>query len=171
MLDHRSTNDLAASPYETGRVVTLPVLRQGLVLGDVRIEWELPAGFLEPVVWNYRGLRRRKWFATQCWIVYRYGEYSLRIPPRFEFDGPSTPRITWWRPSYAPMEAQVWSALPHDYICERPEVLPRGIGDAIFAHLSEQVAAAELMARRDAWRQSTAVRWYSRAKEVFGISA
>ena len=134
------------------------------VFGDVRIEFALPRGITNPIAVNDEEFDGSKYFVTQSEIVYRYGQHALAIPARYPFDGASIPRRLWGLKGYSPLEIHIWAALPHDYICEHPEVLPRGIGDAIFDHILGQLASERKLARRQALEMYWAVRLYTRLK-------
>ena len=133
--------------------------------GDVAIEFSLPAGIVNPIAVNDEALNGSDFFVTQCEIVYRYGAHSLPIPRRFIFDGASIPRRLWGLKGFSPLEVHLWAALPHDFICEHPEVLPRGIGDAIFGHILDQIAREKKLASKQALEMFWAVRLYTRLKE------
>jgi len=148
--------------------------------GDVPVSYWLPCGLAEPIGWNSRGLERRKWFLTLTWLSYEYDPpdrptdvepYRLWIPPGYEFDGASIPRKLWGREGFAPVEAHMWAALPHDYVCDHPEILPRYAGDAIFGHVLDQLALENQLEVRHAIEFHGAVSVYSRLKHFFGISA
>lgn len=148
--------------------------------GDVRVLFALPRGIVEPIAWNSRGLATRKWFLTLTELVYEYDHpnrpadvepYRLRIPAGYAFDGASIPRKLWGREGFAPVEVHMWAALPHDYVCDHPEILPRYAGDAIFGHVLDQLAIENQLEVRQAIEFHSAVSVYSRLKQFFGISA
>ena len=72
------------------------------------------------------------------------------------------PRKLWFR--YSPIDDTVWIALPHDWICKHPDVLPRAIGDAIFEHLAGELAKAKRIDAQKAFEMAVAVRWFTRLK-------
>jgi len=166
----------AANPFA---VDPLPVLRReserlfagcDLVLhtrafGDVRVHFYLPVGIQNPFALNDEALHTPKKLVTQTWVLYVYGAFALPIPPRRQSDGGSIPGIAQWLFGYDPLDDDVWAYWPHDEICEHPEVLPRGIGDAILGHLLEAIAAEKKKRRRDALRKFWAVRLYTRLLE------
>lgn len=148
--------------------------------GDVLVSFVLPRGVADPIVWNRAGVARGKWFRTITWICYEYDPpnrpahiepYRLWIPPNFEFDGASIPRKLWGREGFAPVEISIVAALPHDYVCEHPEILPRYAGDAIFGHVLDQLAIENQLEVRQAIEFHSAVSVYSRLKQYFGMSA
>ncbi|MGD9634491.1 MAG: DUF1353 domain-containing protein [Pirellulales bacterium] len=159
---------------------TLPELFPGCELlghewkfGDVALRFVLPRGLEDPIAWNLRGVGRGKWFRTLTWHCYEYAPpnrppelepYRLWIPPAYEFDGASTPRKLWSRKQFAPVEISIVAALPHDYVCDHPEVLPRYAGDAIFGHILDQLAIEHQLEVREAIEFHSAVSIYSRIK-------
>jgi hypothetical protein len=122
--------------------------------GDVFVEWHLPERpecFASPILLDVDRLNGKTWAITQCAIGYGYGDYVLWIPAGFQFDGASVPLWLWWIPGMSPLGRHVWAALPHDWICEHPEVLPRVVGDAIFGHVLWQLYKTNEAERRGGW--------------------
>lgn len=166
-----ATNPFASDP--------LPVLRREaeasfpgcpLVLhtrafGAVRVHFYLPVGIQNPFALNDEALHTPRKLVTQTWVVYVYGPFVLAIPPRRTSDGGSIPRLAQWLFGYDPFDDDVWAYWPHDEICEHPELLPRGIGDAILGHLLETIAQQQRLRRRDAVQKYWAVRLYTRFLE------
>lgn len=124
-----------------------------LVFGPVVIEWDERYKF--PIAVN---LERVGYFTTQCAVTYRYGvgEYYLRIPEDFTFDGASIPWLIRIVPGFAKLDWHLLAALPHDYICDNQELLPRSVGDGIF--VSVLIALADN--RMDASKKMTKIQGY-----------
>jgi hypothetical protein len=176
MLDHRSTADL----YRKSRrifprselVLHVRVFGHeseavtGLTGQTVRVYFWLPTGIVNPIALNDAALSTAKKIVTQTWLRYQYGPYHLDVPPRYSSDGGSIPWLARWIFGYEPFDDDVWAYLPHDLICEHPEILPRGIGDAILGHVLEEIAARKKARRRDALRKFWAVRLYTRLLQL-----
>lgn len=137
--------------------IETPIIRAG---GLAVTSWLPEIGGIEPIGLNRQINGGAKPFVTQCCVEYRYGSHSIIIPPRFAFDGASIPRMVWWIKGFSPLDRSVWAALPHDWICEHPQELPRNVGDMIFLDVLRAVGVPE-------WRASlmyAGVRGYSRLK-------
>lgn len=168
--DARDFNPHAEHLPELERVSALLFPACDLVLhartfGDAKVYFQLPVGIQHPFALNDAALSTRKKAITQTWVLYVLGDYVLAVPPRFASDGGSIP---WWAQlvwGYDPYDDDLWGYFLHDYICEHPELLPRGIGDAILGHLLEAIAAEKKQRRSDAIKQYAAVRAYTRALE------
>jgi len=103
------------------------------MLERLAVPIEVTSELARPVADNIGGAKP---YVTQCDVQFRYGQFELVVPADFEFDGASVPRWLWWINGLASSDDDTkLAALAHDYICEHPEVLPRVIGDAIFATL------------------------------------
>lgn len=93
---------------------------------------EIRATLDEPIALNFLGDATKR-YITLCAIHYRWGDHELVVPARFEFDGPTIPRWCWSIAGLSPADIEtVFASCIHDLICERPWVLPRIVGDAIF---------------------------------------
>lgn len=109
-----------------------------LVFGPVIIEWD--ARYKFPIVAD---LGKTGYFLTQTPVTYRYGlgKYPLTIPEDYSFDGASIPWLIRIVPGLAKFDWHLLAALPHDFVCDHPELLPRSVGDGIF--VSVLIALAE----------------------------
>jgi hypothetical protein len=109
-----------------------------LVFGPVVIEWEGRWRF--PIALDHTQPGR---FVTQTQIIYRYGdgEYYLRIPDNYSFDGASIPWLIRIVPGFAKLDWHLLAALPHDFGCDNPNKIPRAVADGIF--VSVLIALAE----------------------------
>jgi hypothetical protein len=109
-----------------------------LRFGAVVIEWDSAHAF--PIALDHE---RPGCFVTQCVVTYRYGTGDFRMPiaKGFRFDGASVPWFVRMIPGLAKLDWHLLATLPHDWVCEHPELLPRPVGDAIF--LSVLLAIAE----------------------------
>ena len=126
-----------------------------LVLGAVRIEWD--AAVADPIVAD---LARPGWFRTACVIRYWYGTFPhpFEIPAGFSFDGASIPWFA--RLLFAKYDWHLLAALPHDYVCDHPELLPRPIGDGIFISVLLALADSCANGQRRWWKQVEAWAMY-----------
>jgi hypothetical protein len=79
----------------------------------------------------------------QTEIRYRYGkgDYYLPIPADYGFDGASIPWLVRIVPGFQKLDWHLLAALPHDYVIDHPELLPRSVADGIFVEVL--VALAE----------------------------
>lgn len=109
-----------------------------LIFGPVIVEWD--ASYLFPIVIDLSKTNR---FVVQCEVRYRYGkgDYYLPIPAGYEFDGASIPWLIRIVPGFAKLDWHLLAALPHDYVIDHPQLLPRSVADGIF--VSVLVALAE----------------------------
>ena len=124
-----------------------------LVFGPVVIEWS--ARYKFPIAVN---LERVGYFTTQCEVTYRYGDgdYFLKIKEDYTFDGATIPWLIRIVPGFAKLDWHLLAALPHDYVCDNPSLLPRSVGDGIF--VSVLIALAEN--RMDASKRMTKFQGY-----------
>jgi hypothetical protein len=131
----------------------MPDKPKQLIFGPVIVEWDPP--YLFPILID---LSKHNWFVTQCEIRYRYGkgDYFLPIRAGYGFDGASIPWLIRIVPGFAKLDWHLIAALPHDYVIDHPELLPRSVADGIF--VSVLVALAEN--RKDANRFITKVQGY-----------
>ncbi len=107
-----------------------PVARQ-IMLGRVAIDWdELPDGV--EVIGVKRDELEAKCYITQSRVVFSRGKHRIEIPKGYAFDGASVPHIFWGFRGFSPIGRHLWAALCHDWICDNPDELFPGIGDAIF---------------------------------------
>jgi hypothetical protein len=109
-----------------------------LVFGPVIVEWDSAYKF--PIVVDLETPGR---FITLCEIRYRYGtgDYCLPIKEDYSFDGASIPWLIRIVPGFARLDWHLLAALPHDYVIDHPQLLPRSIADGIFVEVL--VALAE----------------------------
>jgi hypothetical protein len=109
-----------------------------LVFGPVVIEWDAMYRF--PIAVDHE---KPGWFVTQCEIRYRYGkgDYFLKIRENYSSDGASIPWIIRIVPGFAKLDWHLLAALPHDFIIDNPDLLPRSVADGIF--ISVLIALAE----------------------------
>lgn len=118
-----------------------------LRLGEITIEWD--AQFAFPIAIDHE---QEDVFVTQCAIDYRWGigRYALLVERGYRFDGASIPWLVrllpWWRK----LGWHLLAALPHDWVCDHPELLPRPVGDGIFLSVLLGLARSGFQ-RRQAW--------------------
>jgi len=132
-------------------------LRFGLVV----IEWN--AAYAFPIALDHT---RPGWFVTQCPLRYGYGynDESLWIRANYRFNGASIPWFLRWLPGCQMLDWHLLAALPHDYVCDHPEYLPRPVGDGIF--ISVLMAIAQEQGARSEERGV----WNSRLKKLQSIA-
>jgi hypothetical protein len=131
----------------------------------VRVRFVLPRGIFNPFALNDEALHTAKKCVGQTARRYEYGSHSVDVPARHASDGGTIPWLARLLLGYDPFDDDLWAYDLHDYICEHPEILPRGIGDAILGHMLEAIAAEKKLRRRDALRKFWAVRIYTRLLE------
>jgi hypothetical protein len=119
-----------------------------LVFGPVIIEWDAMYRF--PIAVDHE---RPGWFVTQCEIRYRYGngDYPLPISEGYSFNGADIPWLIRIVPGFAALDWHLLATLPHDFIIDNPDLLPRSVADGIF--VSVLIALAEN--RKDASKKLT----------------
>jgi hypothetical protein len=108
-----------------------------LVFGPVVIEWD--DRFKFPIVVN---LEETDKFLLLTEVRYRYGkgDYYLPIPAGFQFDGASIPWLIRIVPGFAKIDWHLLAALPHDYVIDNPQLLPRSVADGIFVSVLVELA-------------------------------
>jgi hypothetical protein len=138
------------------------------VFGRVHVYFALPRGIVNPFAIDDAALSSPKKYVTQTALVYSYGPHALELPARYAGDLASFPWLArlWmaWK-GLDVVDEHLWAAWPHDYVCDHPEELPRAIGDAIFGHLLDELAAEKKLKRRQALEMFWAVRLYTRLKQ------
>lgn len=109
-----------------------------LIFGPVIVEWD--SAYVFPIVID---LSKHNWFLTQCEVRYRYGkgDYYLPIRAGYGFDGASIPWLIRLVPGFAKLDWHLLAALPHDFVIDNPDLLPRSVADGIF--VSVLVALAD----------------------------
>lgn len=108
-----------------------------LIFGPVVVEWD--ARYKFPIAVDLETTGR---FVTLCEIRYRYGtgDYFLPIRADYGFDGASIPWLIRIVPGFQKLDWHLLAALPHDYVIDNPQLLPRSIADGIFVTVLVELA-------------------------------